>query len=104
MSKLLKALALAGAMISCTSASAWAQTPTPSGFVDVPGGKLWYETCGSGARTMVLIHDGVMHSVIWDDVWPRSARASMWSAMIGAAMAAHQKPGPPIPRSMTCRR
>ena len=70
MSTTFKALALAGAMLSLASASA-AQTPAPPGaFVDVPGGRLWYETCGSGPETIVLIHDGVMHSVIWDDVWP----------------------------------
>ena len=68
MSKPFKALALAGAMISCALTPAAAQTP--GAFVDVPGGKLWYETCGSGPRAMVLIHDGVLHSVGWDDVWP----------------------------------
>ena len=71
MSKTFKALALAGVLISCASAPAVAQTPTPLGaFVDVPGGKLWYETCGSGPKAMVLIHDGTLHSVAWDDVWP----------------------------------
>jgi pimeloyl-ACP methyl ester carboxylesterase len=70
MSKFLKALAIAGAMITCASVSA-AQTPAlQDGFVDVPAGKLWYETCGSGPRTMVLIHDGVMPSAGWDYVWP----------------------------------
>jgi 3-oxoadipate enol-lactonase len=67
MSKLFKALALAGAMISCAPMAA---AQTPGGYVDVPGGKLWYETCGSGPKAMVLIHDGVLHSAGWDDVWP----------------------------------
>ncbi|HEX4097225.1 MAG TPA: alpha/beta hydrolase [Caulobacteraceae bacterium] len=67
MLKTIKALALAGAVISCASGAA---AQTPGAFVDVPGGKLWYETCGSGPTTMVLIHDGVLHSVGWDDVWP----------------------------------
>ena len=76
MSKSFKALALAGAMIFCASASAMADTPAPPGaFVDVPGGRLWYETCGSGPKTMVLIHDGVLHSVAWDDVWPTLCRS-----------------------------
>lgn len=70
MLKTIKALALAGAMISCASVSQ-AQTPASQGtFVDVPGGKLWYETCGSGPQAMVLIHDGFMPSVTWEDVWP----------------------------------
>lgn len=67
--KLSAALALAGATISL-ACSAGAQ-PAPGAFVDVPGGKLWYETCGSGTKAMVLLHDGVLHSVAWDDVWPQ---------------------------------
>jgi 3-oxoadipate enol-lactonase len=40
------------------------------GFVNVEGGKVWYQTCGSGSKNMVLIHDGTLHSAAWDDVWP----------------------------------
>ena len=50
-------------------APAAAQTE-PGGFVEVKGGRLWYETCGSGPKTLVLLHDGLLHSVAWDDVWP----------------------------------
>jgi pimeloyl-ACP methyl ester carboxylesterase len=39
-------------------------------FVSAEGGKLWYQTCGSGPKAMVLIHDGLLHSATWDDVWP----------------------------------
>lgn len=67
MLKCFKALALASVMISCASVAA---AQTPGAFVDVPGGKLWYEACGSGPQTMVLIHDGVLPSSAWDDVWP----------------------------------
>ncbi len=69
MDKLSKALALAGAMMAliCTAAAA---EPQPGSFVDVPGGKLWVQTCGSGTKTLVLLHDGVLHSATWDDVWP----------------------------------
>jgi len=59
-------------------AFAWVQaiaqgTPTapgPGGFVDVEGSKLYYEECGTGAEAVVLIHDGIAHSAVWDDVWP----------------------------------
>src|SRR5688500_12774677 len=48
------------------------QPPAPGGsFVSVPGGRLYYEACGtSSAEAVVLIHDGVVHSAVWDDVWP----------------------------------
>ncbi|HXT76366.1 MAG TPA: alpha/beta fold hydrolase [Candidatus Eisenbacteria bacterium] len=39
-----------------------------SGHLDVSGGKIYYEECGSGA-SIVLLHDGLMHSVTWDAVW-----------------------------------
>jgi 3-oxoadipate enol-lactonase len=39
-------------------------------FVNVEGGRVWYQTCGSGPKAMVLIHDGTLHSATWDDVWP----------------------------------
>jgi 3-oxoadipate enol-lactonase len=36
-----------------------------SSFVAVPGSRLYYEECGSGAEAVVLIHDGVVHSAVW---------------------------------------
>jgi 3-oxoadipate enol-lactonase len=42
----------------------------PGSFVEVQGGKLYYEECGSGTHTVLLIHDGIAHSAVWDDVWP----------------------------------
>jgi 3-oxoadipate enol-lactonase len=44
--------------------------PPSTGFVDVDGGKLYYEESGQGAQTVVLIHDGVLDSTVWNDVWP----------------------------------
>jgi len=41
------------------------------GMLNVPGGKLAYETCGSGPRAIVLLHDGILHSAVFDDVWPK---------------------------------
>jgi len=39
-------------------------------MVDVDGGQLYYETCGSGSHAVVLIHDGVVNSASFDDMWP----------------------------------
>lgn len=39
-------------------------------FVAVEGSKLYYEECGSASQTVVLVHDGVVNSAVWDDVWP----------------------------------
>ena len=38
-------------------------------FVEVEGSKLYYEECGNGPQAVVLVHDGVLHSAAWDDVW-----------------------------------
>jgi len=40
-------------------------------FVDVGGAKIWYQECGeeSGEANVVLLHDGLVHSVTWDAVW-----------------------------------
>jgi 3-oxoadipate enol-lactonase len=43
--------------------------PAPGAFIDVDGAKLYYEECGSGPEAVVLIHDGILHSVVWDGVW-----------------------------------
>jgi pimeloyl-ACP methyl ester carboxylesterase len=60
--------------------NAWCQAPpnSPPGpsqsaqgtFVAVEGGKLYYEDCGIGPDAVILIHDGIAHSAVWDDVWP----------------------------------
>ena len=51
-----------------------AQNPTPAtqrgAFVDVDGGRLYYEECGTGPDAVVLLHDGVVNSAVWDEVWP----------------------------------
>lgn len=36
-----------------------------TGFIEVDGGKLFYETAGEG-ETIVMIHDGILHRVTWD--------------------------------------
>lgn len=39
-------------------------------MANVDGGQLWFETCGHGERAIVLIHDGVVNSASFDDMWP----------------------------------
>jgi pimeloyl-ACP methyl ester carboxylesterase len=39
-----------------------------NGHLDVGGGKIYYEECGTGSA-IVLLHDGLMHAVTWDAVW-----------------------------------
>ena len=42
----------------------------PGSFVEIEGSKLYYEECGTASQTVVLVHDGVVNSAVWDDVWP----------------------------------
>jgi hypothetical protein len=45
-----------------------------SSYLDVGGSKIYYETRGSGPA-IVLLHDGLLSAVTWDDVWePLAAR------------------------------
>ena len=54
---------------------AQASAAAPGGsFVPVDGSRLYYEECGTGTEAVVLIHDGVVHSAVWDDVWPAFCR------------------------------
>jgi 3-oxoadipate enol-lactonase len=60
---LLLACALCGAQTNAVSG------PTGN-YLDVGGAKLWYEDCGSHSQpAVVLLHDGLVHSVTWDRVW-----------------------------------
>lgn len=43
----------------------------PNGsFIEVENGKIYYEERGNAPTTVVLIHDGIAHSIVWDRVWP----------------------------------
>src|SRR5215475_7401817 len=47
------------------------QSASPQGsFLEVDGTRLYYEECGSAPQAVVLVHDGVLDSSAWDDVWP----------------------------------
>jgi pimeloyl-ACP methyl ester carboxylesterase len=49
-------------------------TRGPGAFAPVDGSTLYYEECGSAPQTVVLIHDGVVNSAVWDQVWPEFCR------------------------------
>jgi pimeloyl-ACP methyl ester carboxylesterase len=66
-STLLFILILRVGLLSAQTAS---PTIPPASFVEVDGSRLYYEDCGTGPKTLVLLHDGVVNSAIWDDVWP----------------------------------
>jgi 3-oxoadipate enol-lactonase len=60
---------LAAALLG--NAPAQGQSASPQGsFLELDGAKLYYEECGSAPQVVVLVHDGVLHSAAWDDVWP----------------------------------
>lgn len=44
-----------------------------SGYIDVEGGKLFYEIAGKG-ENIVLLHDGIVHCEIWDEQFPVLAK------------------------------
>ncbi|MGH9745621.1 MAG: alpha/beta fold hydrolase [Candidatus Acidiferrales bacterium] len=52
------------------SAFASADDSAPGRFLDVEAGKIYYEECGSGPDAVILVHDGIAHSAVWDAVWP----------------------------------
>lgn len=43
-----------------------------SGYLDVSGSKIYYEEGGSGPA-IVLLHDGLLASAVWDEIWPSLA-------------------------------
>ena len=45
------------------------QTQAKKGYLALDGGRLYYETAGSG-RPVVLAHAGFVDSRMWDDQWP----------------------------------
>jgi pimeloyl-ACP methyl ester carboxylesterase len=48
----------------------WAAAQGASGhFLTIDSSRVYYEECGSGPA-VVLLHDGLVHAVTWDAVWP----------------------------------
>jgi pimeloyl-ACP methyl ester carboxylesterase len=57
-------------LLVCVFSSAQT-TPAPGTYLDVGGVKLWYEECGlQNSHAVVLLHDGLLHSITWDGIWP----------------------------------
>lgn len=65
-------LSLVLLLVSLTVQAASPADPV-TGFVEVPGGKLWYEIRGQGSP-MVFLHDGLLPSETWDDQIPYFAK------------------------------
>lgn len=56
-------------LVLLTSASCIA-AGSQGNFLDVGGAKLWYEECGdTNSLAVVLLHDGLVHSITWNGVW-----------------------------------
>lgn len=60
------ALAVAYLVLSGTEAASAQGLELQSGYVDVDGGKLYYEVAGEGPA-LILIHGGAMDRRMWDD-------------------------------------
>lgn len=48
---------------------AGAQRPSTGRFLTIDSSRVYYEECGRGSA-VVLLHDGLLHAVTWDAVWP----------------------------------
>ena len=72
------AIAAAVGMSSVVAAQTPPAPPPPPpeyrGYVLSGGARIAYDECGSGTDVVLLIHDGVVHSAVFDDVWPMLCR------------------------------
>jgi 3-oxoadipate enol-lactonase len=55
--------------LSIPAPSSAASQNSAGSYLELNGAKLHYEECGTGPDALVLIHDGIVHSAVWDDVW-----------------------------------
>jgi 3-oxoadipate enol-lactonase len=67
---LLFAVSLRGTALSARAAEGNTTSDKQESFVNVEGGTLFYQECGSGPFAVILIHDGIADSAVWDEVWP----------------------------------
>jgi pimeloyl-ACP methyl ester carboxylesterase len=65
-------MVLAAALVCGATAEAESDGPgtekQTSGYLDVGGSKIYYERRGSGPA-IVLLHDGLLSAVTWDEIW-----------------------------------
>ncbi len=66
--KALCAATLLGLGVLAAEADSPGTDKETSGYLDVGGSKIYYETRGSGAA-IILLHDGLLHAVTWDEIW-----------------------------------
>jgi 3-oxoadipate enol-lactonase len=52
-----------------SASSALAPQNSAESYLDLNGAKLHYQECGTGPEAIVLIHDGIADSSVWNDVW-----------------------------------
>jgi 3-oxoadipate enol-lactonase len=68
------ATSLLGHLVLATEAESQGADKQPSGYLDVGDSKIYYEKRGTGPA-IVLLHDGLLSAVTWDEVWePLAAR------------------------------
>jgi pimeloyl-ACP methyl ester carboxylesterase len=68
------AAGLLGHLVLATEVDRQGTEKPTSGYLDVGELKIYYETRGSGPA-IVLLHDGLLSAVTWDEVWePLAAR------------------------------
>jgi len=74
--RMLAAALLIVSILGCAPLSAQTATAVKphDSFLQVDGSQLYYEECGSGPRAVILLHDGVVNSAVWDEVWPAFCR------------------------------
>jgi len=63
------AVATTALALSIPASSVPAPQSSAASYLELNGSKLHYEECGTGSEALVLIHDGIAHSAVWDDVW-----------------------------------
>jgi len=49
----------------------WAGAVQGQTFAEAEHGQIAYEACGAGDKAIVLLHDGILHSAAYDQVWPK---------------------------------
>ena len=73
MKPLFKTAGLSVCLFVLAAANLLSRPATDSGYIQVDGGRLFYEIAGQG-ENIVLLHDGMVHREIWDEQFPVLAK------------------------------